>query len=103
MTPPSSGRPGGDARDGGRGRGADGGAAFGPERHEYWPDGEWVVRLVPGEASVKSYRCPGCDQEIPPRTPHLVAWPALSPGPAERRHWHRMCWERRAHRRPGRR
>lgn len=76
---------------------------FGPERHESWPDGDWVIRLVPGAASVKSYRCPGCDQEIPAGTPHLVAWPTLTPGPTERRHWHRPCWQRRMQRHPGRR
>lgn len=79
------------------------GTPIGPERYESWPDGDWVVRLVPGAASVKSYRCPGCDQEIPPGMPHLVAWPTLIPGPTERRHWHRPCWDRRMQRRPGRR
>jgi hypothetical protein len=74
---------------------------LGPERVEPWPDGDWTVRDVPGSASVKAYRCPGCDQEILPGTPHLVAWPTLIPGIAERRHWHRACWERRLHRRPG--
>ena len=78
-------------------------ATSGPERLESWPDGDWVIRLVPGSASAKSYRCPGCDQEIPPGTPHLVAWPAELPGPAGRRHWHRPCWEQRMRRRPGRR
>jgi len=78
-------------------------AASGPERHESWPDGDWVIRLVPGQTSAKSYRCPGCDQEIPPGAPHLVAWPAERSGPAGRRHWHRPCWEQRMRRRPGRR
>ena len=78
-------------------------AAAGPEQIESWPDGDWVVRLVPGAASAKTYRCPGCDQEIPPGMPHVVAWPSLNPGPAERRHWHRPCWQRRLQRRPGRR
>jgi hypothetical protein len=39
------------------------------------------------------YRCPGCDQEIFPRTLHLVVWPEGEP--AQRRHWHKSCWERR--------
>jgi hypothetical protein len=86
----------------GRGPGRDP-ATIGPEQIESWPDGDWVVRLVPGAASAKSYRCPGCDQEIPAGTPHLVAWPSLSSGPSERRHWHRPCWDRRMQRRPGRR
>jgi hypothetical protein len=85
-----------------RGPGSDP-ASAGPEQVESWPDGDWVVRLIPGASSAKSYRCPGCDQEIPAGTPHLVAWPSLSPGPSERRHWHRPCWDRRTQRRPGRR
>jgi len=79
----------------------------GPERVESWPDGDWIVRRVPGAASAKAYRCPGCDQEIVPGTPHVVAWPAdgaRMPGGLaldERRHWHRACWERRLRRAPG--
>src|SRR5579872_5998415 len=78
----------------------------GSERTESWPDGDWVVRPVAGANSTKLYRCPGCDQEIAPGTPHIVAWPAdtIVAGPAERRHWHRPCWERRLRRgasRPG--
>ena len=79
---------------------------LGPERIEAGPDGDWVVRAMPGEATVKTYRCPGCDQEIQPGTAHLVVWPAYTPGLAERRHWHRPCWDRRMRRhargRPGR-
>ncbi|HEY6275628.1 MAG TPA: ATP/GTP-binding protein [Streptosporangiaceae bacterium] len=71
---------------------------LGPERAESAPDGDWVVRLVPGAAATKAYRCPGCDQEITPGTGHLVAWPAHTPGPAERRHWHSPCWQRRLQR-----
>jgi hypothetical protein len=102
---PRRGRRGGAAGGAGadQGRGGDLDGAVGPEQLESWPDGDWVVRLVPGAASVKSYRCPGCDQEIPAGTAHLVAWPSLSPGPSERRHWHRPCWDRRIQRRPGRR
>jgi hypothetical protein len=93
---------------GGEGEAAAENAALrlGPERIEAGPDGEWVVRAMPGEATVKTYRCPGCDQEIQPGTAHLVVWPAYTPGLAERRHWHRPCWDRRLRRhargRPGR-
>jgi hypothetical protein len=73
---------------------------LGPVQVQTWPDGEWMVRQVPAAAATKSYRCPGCDQEIGPGTAHLVAWPAPTPGPAERRHWHNTCWQRRP-RRPG--
>ncbi len=70
----------------------------GPERVESWPDGDWIVRRVPGAASGKA-NVPG--------TPHVVAWPADGPRMPgrlaldERRHWHRACWERRLRRTPG--
>jgi hypothetical protein len=75
----------------------------GPEHVESWPDGDWVVRRVPGAASAKAYRCPGCDQEIPAGTPHVVAWPAdrVGMGIDERRHWHTACWQNRLRRGPG--
>ncbi|MGO9078924.1 MAG: ATP/GTP-binding protein [Streptosporangiaceae bacterium] len=82
------------------GRGGDPATRLGPPLTQSWPDGDWVVRQVPGAATAKTYRCPGCDQEIRPGTAHLVAWPADAPGPAERRHWHSACWQRRP-RRPG--
>ena len=59
---------------------------------------EYVARRVTGAASTKAYRCPGCDQEIRPATPHVVAWPADSLG--DRRHWHGPCWDRREARQP---
>ena len=96
-------------RPGGEGDAADSDVPalrLGPERIESAPDGDWVVRAVPGAAAVKTYRCPGCDQEIRPGTAHVVVWPAYTPGLAERRHWHRPCWEgrltRHARGRPGR-
>ncbi|MBV9206225.1 MAG: ATP/GTP-binding protein [Actinobacteria bacterium] len=78
----------------------------GLERVESWPDGDWTVRPVPGAGSAKAYRCPGCDQEILPGTPHVVAWPAdgLPGGGAgvqDRRHWHTSCWQHRLRRGPG--
>jgi hypothetical protein len=64
-------------------------------------DGEWLVRAIPGDAAAKTYRCPGCDQEIPPGVPHLVVWPADEHGaPDDRRHWHTGCWRARATRWP---
>ncbi|MGH3490792.1 MAG: hypothetical protein ACRDP8_23145 [Actinopolymorphaceae bacterium] len=71
---------------------------------EEWPDGEWVVRQITGATSAKAYRCPGCDQLIPPATPHVVAWPVdprafTGPGLDERRHWHTSCWRARDRRR----
>jgi hypothetical protein len=55
--------------------------------------GDWHVRMVQPYRATKLYRCPGCNQEIFPRTLHLVVWPEGSP--EQRRHWHRPCWERR--------
>jgi hypothetical protein len=73
-------------------------------------DAEWVVRQVTGSAATRAYRCPGCDHEIRPATPHVVAWPASfredddgadeAAGLAERRHWHTACWRARGRRGP---
>jgi hypothetical protein len=76
----------------------------GHQRAESKSDGDWLVRSVSGSSSAKAYRCPGCDQLIPPATPHVVVWPdnpsllsALAGGVSldERRHWHTGCWQRR--------
>lgn len=81
-----------------------------PEPVEQAADGDWVVRQVSGAASQRTYRCPGCDQEIRPGTPHVVTWPVyardsdLDPWDTEssldwRRHWHAVCWRSRDRRR----
>jgi hypothetical protein len=57
-----------------------------------WVVDGWQVRLVQPYQAIKMYRCPGCEQEIRERTLHVVVWPEGST--AERRHWHRPCWER---------
>jgi drug/metabolite transporter (DMT)-like permease len=80
-------------------------SAPGNDRIESRPDGEWVVRRLTGSSPTKPYRCPGCDQLIPPATPHIVAWPAEGAtlsggGTGERRHWHTACWQARDRRRP---
>lgn len=68
---------------------------------ESHPDGEWFVRKLTGSSAIKTYRCPGCDQEIRPATPHIVAWSAdLPEGAEDRRHWHTPCWSNRGNRRP---
>lgn len=62
---------------------------------------DWVVQAITGSAATKVYRCPGCDHEIRPATPHVVAWPLderEGHGLAARRHWHTACWARRHHR-----
>ena len=61
-------------------------------------DGDWVVQRLTAAQATKTYRCPGCDQEIRPGLPHVVAW---RPGDEDgRRHWHTPCWSARQRRRP---
>jgi hypothetical protein len=67
---------------------------YGLESTQNWRGEEWVVRQVGGGAAAKHYRCPGCDQEIPPGVPHVVAWQQHS-GVDDRRHWHKACWNAR--------
>jgi len=62
---------------------------------EEWAGAEYLVRSVTGSGSTRPYRCPGCDQEIRPATPHLVAWPAADSDAGHRRHWHTACWRAR--------
>lgn len=80
----------------------------GGARLEDHPDGAWLVRQLGGSRSganaTKTYRCPGCRQEIAGGTAHLVVWPAEQPiggfgGVQDRRHWHTACWTARARRR----
>ncbi|HEY3873138.1 MAG TPA: hypothetical protein VGM10_32580 [Actinocrinis sp.] len=85
--------------------------SFGHQRIESAADGDWIVRSVTGAASAKTYRCPGCGQEIRPGSPHVVAWPTDRGGPGragpgwsgggleDRRHWHTPCWNARLRRR----
>ncbi|MCD0482970.1 ATP/GTP-binding protein [Streptacidiphilus sp. ASG 303] len=67
------------------------------QRTEPYRGEDWVVRTVAGAAD-RRYRCPGCDQEIPPRVGHVVAWPLHGAGVEDRRHWHRACWNARERR-----
>ncbi|GGC12165.1 hypothetical protein [Cellulomonas carbonis] len=76
--------------------------ALGGRRSESAADGDWTVQRVRG--GDKAYTCPGCRQQIPPGTAHVVAWAAdglLGPQAAldDRRHWHSACWQHRARRR----
>jgi hypothetical protein len=68
----------------------------GPERREEWRGLPYAVRAV--AAGWKTYRCPGCDQEIRSGTGHVVAWPTDDPD--DRRHWHSPCWAARDRRGP---
>ncbi|GLX01231.1 ATP/GTP-binding protein [Microtetraspora sp. NBRC 16547] len=89
-------------RANGRGTARPVGSVPGVDRVETSSDGEWVVRNVSGSALAKSYRCPGCDQEIRVGVPHIVSWPNWPGGEDERRHWHTACWRNRVNRGPGR-
>jgi len=88
----------------------------GVEGVQQWRDGEWMVRSIFGGAATKTYRCPGCTQEIRPGVAHVVVWPvdgrdsagelpgrrnsAVEQGLADRRHWHSGCWRARDRRGP---
>ena len=65
-----------------------------------WGGAQYAVRALTGAGATKAYRCPGCDQEIRPATPHVVAWPLGDPDAAGRRHWHTPCWNARGRRGP---
>lgn len=52
-------------------------------------EGDFVVRALAGQPG-RTYRCPGCDQELASQVPHVVAWPQGRED--ERRHWHTPCW-----------
>ena len=79
------------------------GPAYASRTVEVHPDGDWIVQRISGAGATKSYRCPGCDQEIRPGVPHVVAWSAdRSAGEEDRRHWHTPCWNARGRRAPAR-
>ncbi|WP_396893179.1 hypothetical protein [[Mycobacterium] wendilense] len=82
------------------------GMPLGGRRIETGADGyDYEVRVVTAARATKTYRCPGCDQEIRPGVAHVLAWPAdLGESAVEdRRHWHTPCWDKRANRGPTRR
>lgn len=72
------------------------------QRVETQPDGDWIVRVIAPAAAAKAYRCPGCQQEIPVGTGHVVVWSADAVGGfgdvSDRRHWHTGCWRSRTRR-----
>ncbi|MEJ6019353.1 ATP/GTP-binding protein [Corynebacterium sp. H113] len=79
------------------------GSSFQSTRTEAGPgrlsNEDFHVRNISSGQATKWYRCPGCDQEIPPGVAHVVAWPVEYGGRADdRRHWHTNCWGKRAHR-----
>lgn len=57
----------------------------------------YIVQPISEKNALKDYRCPGCNQIIPPGQAHLVAWEedsVLGSNAAieNRRHWHNHCW-----------
>lgn len=69
-------------------------------RLEHKSDGDWMVQTMPADAADKTYLCPGCNQQLPPGTAHVVTWPreasiGFTSAVDERRHWHTSCWARR--------
>ena len=78
--------------------------ALGGRRTESAGDGDWTVQTVPPSASGKTYRCPGCQQQVPASVGHVVAWAndsllGADAALADRRHWHTACWRSRGRRR----
>ncbi|MGO1950537.1 MAG: hypothetical protein ACTH1D_12955 [Mycobacteriaceae bacterium] len=79
----------------------DGASYLGTRREDgpsHLPGGEsepYLVRRMGASAAQKYYLCPGCNQNIPPGVPHIVAWPDTLRGADDRRHWHSGCWQRR--------
>jgi hypothetical protein len=76
----------------------------GGRRTESAADGEWTVQVVRGTGSTKTYRCPGCLQDVVPGTTHVVAWLndsllGVEVALGDRRHWHTACWQSRGRRR----
>ena len=60
-----------------------------------WVADGWHLRFVQPYRATKVYRCPGCNQEIFPRTLHVVVWPEGEP--ERRRRAHRRRDEPREH------
>ena len=77
-------------------------ALGGANQRVAWDGRTWFVRQLSGATSTRVYRCPGCQQEIRPGTPHVVVWPVDGLGGVDdRRHWHGSCWKARDQNRPG--
>lgn len=58
---------------------------------------EWTVQPISRERAAKTYRCPGCGNDIEPGVAHVAAWRADgilgdASALADRRHWHNHCW-----------
>ncbi|MCI4009901.1 hypothetical protein [Brevibacterium sp. ZH18] len=63
------------------------------------PDGSWSVQKVAGNSHGKVYVCPGCGQDVPSSSSHIVAWRqeaghGIDVGVDSRRHWHTRCFQR---------
>lgn len=61
-----------------------------------WRGSRWGVRRLAGANATRPYRCPGCEHEVAPGTPHVLVWPLDGLGGMDdRRHWHSRCWQSR--------
>lgn len=73
------------------------------ERIESHEGQDYRVRTLRGSSASGAggpYRCPGCDQQVPAGSAHIVAWADHDAEARDRRHWHTVCWSNRATRRP---
>jgi hypothetical protein len=70
---------------------------WGDSDDAYGRDEPTEIRHVQPYEAVKTYRCPGCDHEIPAGLGHEVVVPLQHP--EDRRHWHTGCWRRELNRR----
>jgi hypothetical protein len=70
------------------------------QRVDEWRGEDYVVRGVTSLGAAKTYRCPGCDQQVQAGQPHLVVWPVYDAEAQDRRHWHSPCWAARDRRSP---
>ncbi len=50
-----------------------------------------MMKIEPMRA-LKTYICPGCNQEIRPKVGHFVVVPKEAPD--QRRHWHKPCLQK---------
>lgn len=71
--------------------------SYGGARKEERRGQDWFVRDIPAHRAEKTYRCPGCANDIPQGQAHVVAWKAdhlfgNEVAAGERRHWHAHCW-----------
>lgn len=90
------------SQPGDRGWSFEGNPSNGPSRDDDFgvdipSENDIAIRHIQPYQALKSYRCPGCNGEIPPGRGHKVVVPVLEP--ELRRHWHTGCWHSESRRR----